>query len=489
MRTLLDASIARRLAGALLLACALVWGAIYAMRQHSAFRSGSGSFDTEMLVISKAISLVLDRPPGTQPEEFVAALHGISATLTAEVKVVGSPEGFLAFQVHDAHGVLIGRGGYGPPAIQAPDDLGGFFESTFGDQRYRILRRWTAAQRFRVDATQSLTSRQQIFNAVTFSRDGLVNPVLIGLPLLLFPVLFAVYSGLKPLRRLSNEMAARHPSDLRPLRTPYLYQELKPVVQELNGTMARLSAMLQREREFLADAAHELRTPLALISVQCDTLVGANELDERNAAARSLRSGVERSIRLVNQLLSLARLDTDLEDVLMPTDVAVVVRDCLAACAQEAKFRSTDVAYVGPDSLVTLCPGHAIESVVSNLVSNAIRYGQMGGLVEVRVARTSRERLFESFRRGSNPGASGSGLGLAIVASAARQLNARIALAEGPKGVGLSVCLSWPYLHPEMARPSDGSTPKYSAQDTYSHRPARETGSCSGIGGERQRSY
>src|SRR5690606_38177047 len=147
---------------------------------------------------------------------------------------------------------------------------------------------------------------QREFDRVMLSPAALVLPLLLGIPMLMLPVWLAVYTGLSPLRRLVGELAQRQPGDLSRLKTPAVHAELAPVVDELNSTLGRLQELLQRERQFLADAAHELRTPVALVSAQVDTLLHAGAGNEREEAARRLGHGVERASRLVNQLLALA---------------------------------------------------------------------------------------------------------------------------------------------------------------------------------------
>ena len=166
---------------------------------------------------------------------------------------------------------------------------------------------------------------------------------------------------------------------------------------------------------------------------------------------------------MVNQLLALARLEADLEDAPVATDVADVARDTLAAHASAARAQGIELSYVGPDSIVRHCPGQSVEAIIDNLVGNAVRYGRPGGHVEVRVGAIDRGPLhilvsddgpgipaddralvFERFRRGADVAATGSGLGLAIVKSAARQCGASIELLPGLAGKGIAFRLTWP---------------------------------------------
>jgi two-component system sensor histidine kinase QseC len=463
MKLHLGPSIARRLMVALLLAYMLVWAVVVTLERVDLFAPERGGFDMDMLGLARAVAQVVDQEAGSAA--MLAALRGLSASARANAQTMhqafGFPTQYLTFQVHDAQGGLVASGGSHATVLPLGHGPGGFFSTTHGGQAYRVHRGWSADRSLRIDVVQSMTSRQQTFAAALLSGDTLTQ-LLLGFPLLLVPVWLAVRTGLRPLRQLSAELAARKPSDLLPMAVQPAYRELAPVVQALNGTLARLQSLLQRERAFLADAAHELRTPLAVIAAQCDTLLRTHDPQQREEAARRLGSGLARSTRLVNQLLALVRLDANVEDEARPIDLANVARDCLAMHAGEAQARDVDLGYAGPDSLLVASPGHAFESVLSNLVANSIRHGRQGGRVEVALERQEggeitlavrddgpgiptpeRQVVFERFRRGPASTTTGSGLGLAIVAAAARQLGGRIDLAPGFDGGGLEVVVRW----------------------------------------------
>jgi two-component system sensor histidine kinase QseC len=455
-------SIARRLMGTLLLAYALVWVVLVLMGRAEMFAAEQGNFDLEMVSLGNAVARVLDGEPDATAAQ--AALRGMSIKVQSDAQVMhetlGFPTQYMAFQVHDAQGALVARGGSDSAALPVAGGADGFFDTAHGGERHRVFRRWSADRSRRIDILQSQATRQQSFAAMIFSQRTLVQ-VVVGLVLLLLPVGLAVHTGLRPLRQLSLDLAARKPSDLQPIGVLPVYRELIPVVLELNGTLGRLQALLLRERAFLADAAHELRTPLAVVAAQCDTLMRTQDAPQREAAARRLGSGLARAMRLVNQLLALARLEADVDDGAAAADLANLARDGLAMYAGEALSRNIELGYAGPDSLRVPSPGHAFESVVANLVANAVRYGREGGRVELTLARrggevnlvvrddgpgiapADREHVFQRFRRGAAAGATGSGLGLAIVKAAARQMGGRIELAAGLDGRGLAVSLTW----------------------------------------------
>ena len=322
---------------------------------------------------------------------------------------------------------------------------------------------WSRDGTYRVEVMQSQAQRAAALVCMAGFQASTIGPVMaIGTPVFLLLTWLAVRAGLRPLLSLSDELAARAPDDLRPLRVPQLHAELEPVVQGLNTALSRLGALLQREREFLVDAAHELRTPLSVVTTQAELMMRANDDRERTEAAQRLHVGARRTGRLVSQLLALARLESTAVEPSQPTNMADVVRDCLAGLDTEARARTIDLSYDGPDELLVASPVGTLETVLNNLVGNAVRYGDAGGTVEVRlhveptrelllsvrddgpgIPAADRQRVFGRFQRGTDPRASGSGLGLAIVAAAAQRLGASVALGDGLRGRGLGISLRW----------------------------------------------
>lgn len=464
LQRLLQPSIARRITAALLLAFACLWGSLYLLGHLGVEAESVGNFDREMRIVAAAALQVIDGP--TQPQDLRLALGGLAAYLQANARTHGVPDGFMAYRVTARDGTVLADSGSGPSAWPPADDRRGFFMHHAASGAYRMYRAAAKDGRVLIDVSSSQRSRQRVWNGVMLSA-GALWPLLYGFPLLLLPAWLAVHTGLSPLRRLSAELATRTPDDLTPIRIPPVYRELAPLARELNGALSRLAALLRRERDFLADAAHQLRTPLALISAQCDTLANAPPGPARQAALQRLQGGLQRANRMVNQLLALARLEANLEDVPVTTDIADVARDALAAHGSLARAQGIELCYAGPDSLVRTCPGHAVESIIDNLVANAVRYGRPGGQVELRldapdggplqiqvsddgpgIAAQDRSMVFERFRRGADPGATGSGLGLAIVSAAARQWGARVDLLPGLAGRGIAFRVTWPGATP-----------------------------------------
>lgn len=451
-------SLRRRIALVLLAACPLVWGAVYLQGIYLTHRNVTGVYERALVLMGDTVAGVVDQWP--DPERMPVALAGLEAFVDADNRVADVPHEFNLFYVWDAKGKLVQARRGADTSRSQMFGVVGFSDQHFGGKVLRVYGLWSPSGRYFVEVTQSTESRRSFFHTIMLSGES-VN-ILVFAMLCLLPVLLVVQSGLRPLTVLAKELAQRRPGDLSPIRSPSQYLEIAPLVDEFNATLARLGALLERERNFLADAAHELRTPLAVVTAQVDTLILAQDPAAREEAAQRLRRGLTRASRLVNQLLALARLEARLEAQSGEVDVADVIRDCLAAHAQAAGARRMELSYTGAEHLPLKLPIQAVESILDNLIGNAVRYGRDGGVVEVRASRTpdalhlavlddgpgvgpeDQAKLFERFHRGNHQNIYGSGLGLAIVASAAKQIGAQIAVTEGLGGQGIGFCIDIP---------------------------------------------
>lgn len=283
-------------------------------------------------------------------------------------------------------------------------------------------------------------------------------PDLIGLPILAVLIWLAVNCGLRPLEQMITLLRARDPDNLSPMLLEPLPRELEPMAASLNRLLLQVNHLLEREKRFLADAAHELRTPLAVLRIhQQNALTAANEQD-RNEALQHLGIGVERATRVVSQLLTLARLEPAAIKVNMKTfNLLQFVRTELAELTPLALAKGQELALEADESqnydLLGDAPSLGI--LLQNLVSNAIQYTPEKGCIQVSLKAASnsitlcvddngpgvpvelREKLFERFFRvGTGQGA---GLGLSIVSRITELHQARITLTESCLLGGFSV--------------------------------------------------
>lgn len=449
-------SIARRAFTAMIIASLVVWISIYCLGLYHVLLYNKGSFDTDMKALAQSLLLAIESQDKT--ELIPVTLLGVQASLDSIAIQNGSPVNNTGFRILSNDGTTIAQSR--DSQIQLTQNLNqfGFFNLNMQGTPYRFYVTQTKNKQFRIEIFEPLKTRFIAYNDVMLSFNWFALPLLIGLPLLLIPIWLAIYTGMKPLRRLSSELAARKVGELQRLNIPYIYIEIAPIVKELNSMFDTLQELLKRERSFLEDAAHELRTPIALISVQSDTLIKAQNQLDRDTAGKLLRNGIARSTRLVNQLLSLARIEANDDSNISHLDVAELIRECLASHSIAASRENKELLFIGPDTFMFTLNSDALHSVVTNLVSNAIKYIDNDGLIMVELSSTQndqfqlqvkddgpgipineREFIFQRFYRGSEAKftKTGSGIGLSIVASALKKLNAQIKVHDGISGKGI----------------------------------------------------
>ena len=332
------------------------------------------------------------------------------------------------------------------PPVLAPRGLS-TVASADGDWRvYRI-----DAERQIVQVAQPMSLRR---DRAAKSAVRVLVPVIVALPLLALLIWFVVGRGLAPLTGLAHSLAARGPRALGPLPEAELPDELRPLVASLNDLLDRLGHALERERAFIADAAHELRTPLTAVGLQLQLLERVPEGPERDQALARLKAGVQRAVRLVGQLLDLARQDEAADRPRARVDLAALAREVVVEQSEQAAARGIDLGLDATGAEVEGDP-EGLRVALGNLVDNAIRYSPPGGKVDVRVRTeggeavaevldsgpgippAERERVFDRFRRGEAAAGSGSGLGLAIVREIATRHGATVELRDRDGGPGL----------------------------------------------------
>lgn len=325
-----------------------------------------------------------------------------------------------------------------------------------------------------IQVAQPLRVRQELAVAAAWRT---LAPVLLIVPLLALLVWNIVGRALAPLNRLAREVGSRTPAALEPIPEAGAPEEAVPLVHSLNELLGRLGGALVAQRAFVADAAHELRTPLAALELQAQLVARAPDAAERAAALAELRAGLWRMTHVVQQLLTLARAEPDAaaafagESVSLSELVAQTIAD--HALLAEAKRIDLGAARVADDAVVQGDPA-ALRTLLANLVDNAIRHSPEGGRVDVDagllagrpylevsdhgpgIREAERERVFDRFYRRGGGSDSGSGLGLAIVKAIAERHAASVALGDTPGG-GLTVRVEFS-VRSELQKPTgDGS--------------------------------
>ena len=308
--------------------------------------------------------------------------------------------------------------------------------------------------------------------AIVETSLRILLPLLLQVPLLSLLAWGAVRRGLLPLDRLSAAIAQRQPYALTPLSTASLAAELQPLAHTLNALLERLDQALQQQRHFIADAAHELRTPIAALQLQLELLERAPTPADRELALAELHNGVQRAGHLIRQLLLVARSETAPPAA---PPLAVALQECGTAAIERhlptARARDIDLGVTRLEPVSIRCTPAEIETVLDNLLSNALRYTPAAGRVDLAIYRdgeravievadtgigipeAERKRIFDRFYRGLDVGAAGlasegTGLGLAIVKTICERYGADIAVESGAPGGGTRFRLRWPLAAP-----------------------------------------
>jgi two-component system sensor histidine kinase QseC len=271
-------------------------------------------------------------------------------------------------------------------------------------------------------------------------------PNILGSLILAAMLWLAIGWGLKPLVNMAATLRARHPGSLEPLQLTPLPTELEPMQAALNRMLAQIQEVMGRERRFIADAAHEMRTPLAVLRVHAQNLMEAASEGERRASLEHLIAGVDRTSRLVNQLLTMARIEPQAgAQPPAPIDLAATVRDSLVQLTPWLLSKDLELVFDVGDNigLVRVDPA-AIDIALNNLVTNAVNFSPRHGVITVKLVEKSngyelsvedegpgideqdRDRLFERFYSRAND--QGAGLGLTIVKAIADRLGGQIRL-------------------------------------------------------------
>ncbi|HEY9108501.1 MAG TPA: ATP-binding protein [Roseateles sp.] len=323
-----------------------------------------------------------------------------------------------------------------------------------GGETWRVFAAHGREQDTQVFVGEQVESRNAILWAVL--RSGLM-PMLFALPLLALAAWWAVRQGVAPLRALGRMLAQRQPQALQPVAVAGAPTEMAPMLDALNGLFRRIEELMASERRFTADAAHELRTPIAAIRAQAQVASASADDAERRHALQATLQGCDRATRLIEQLLTLSRLESGGAPAPAAVDAAAVVRQVVAEAAGLALGKRQAFELDAPDALVVHAEATLLAVLARNLVDNAIRYSPEGASVRVLLREAAGDvelvvedsgpgmgeadiaRLGERFFRVIGSGQSGSGLGWSITRRVAAVLAAQVAVSRSASLGGLAV--------------------------------------------------
>lgn len=363
----------------------------------------------------------------------------------------------VAFQIwHEQE--LLGQSARAPAQQLMPIGMRGFTDQTIDDEPWRVF----ATQGHKPDVWVMVAERSSARREILLAGlQSAVGPVLIGLPVLALLIGWLVMRALEPLRSLGKTVAQRHAQALQPLQTDVsMMGEVQPLIDALNRLFVQVQEHIENERRFTADAAHELRTPIAAIRMQAQVVQGAAGDAERQQALHSVLQGCDRATHLVAQLLELARLDAQIpSEPDAVVDVVEPTRQVLAQLIPQAMHAGGQIDLSSPERLGLRTDAARVAILVRNLADNAVRYSGSGAHVQVSwhasppmlvvedagpgLSEAHMQRLGDRFFR-ADSSREGSGLGWSIIRRIAQRESLQVQVDRSPELGGLRVRLSWP---------------------------------------------
>ena len=316
-----------------------------------------------------------------------------------------------------------------------------------------------------VEVAETLEKRSQLSNKIIAS---VILPQFVIIPLAVILVWFGLSQGLRPLSALRERLEARAESDMSPIRTRRVPEELQPLIDAFNGMLERMRGNLDAQQRFIADAAHQMRTPLTGLKTQAQLAMRESDPDELKKSLRQIATGVDRAAHLVNQLLTLARAEArdEAQHALVPIDIDELLRELVEDWVMRALDRQIDLGYEPAPPSELLGNPFLLRELISNLIDNAMRYTPDGGRITCRIAvqgdfitleiedsgigitEEQSTLVFERFYRVDGTGVDGSGLGLAIVREIAELHHANASLRPNPQGRGAIARVVFPRHRP-----------------------------------------
>lgn len=426
----------------------------------NALRFSNLAYDRALQEIGREIVLHV-RHDGTRPR--------LELTDAAATILLKDPEDLLFFRVAAEDGTVLGGDLDLPPAPPVERGVPRFADGSLRGRPVRLMTAWMPlesagpAPQVLVQLAETRVRRQR------FAWEMVANVVVPQLLLIAAATLlvgFGVSRGLAPLHELRRAVSGRSHLDLSPLGTAGVPGEVRPLVDEVNALMARLERTFEFQNRFVADAAHQLKTPVSGLKAQIELALREDDPERVRHSLAQLYISADRLSRLVRQLLSLARNEPGaLHSLSMePLDLHAYALEISMDWVPEALKRDIDLGYEGAGQpLVISADRDRLRDLVNNLIDNAIRYSQTGGRVTVRTAPADdghcqlsisddgpsippqeRERIFQRFHRLLGTQQDGSGLGLAIVSEIAALHGARITLEEDTDGIGNTFTVIFP---------------------------------------------
>lgn len=450
-------SLQRRLLLYLLICAPLVWGVALYFSIQRARHEVNEMFDTQLVRLARQVYATAGHgdPQGGFTMLPAAPREGAADAGDSDVRD-------LAVAVWDDQGGMAMSDREGVDLPYRPG-ASGFFDEQVAGRLWRVYYLQTTDGRWMVAAGQGAYERDELVYGLTVTQ---VVPWLLVLPVLLVVMTWAVRRALAPMRQLTDELAGRDAQDLQAVPDARAPAELKPLLGAMNGLFTRIEQLLVRERRFTADAAHELRTPIAVLRAQWDVLRRAATPAERQQAEDKLGAGLDRMERLVTQMLALSRAESGAAAPLrVDVDWCAIVEPAMSDCLALAERRRIDLACEWPDAGVHPLPllgdPPLLTVMLRNLLDNAVRYAPEGSSVVLRIHREHLDiendgpplsteqiqRAGERFYRPDGQVEVGSGLGISIVRRIAQLHGLELVVGPRADGRGVRALLQFDAAH------------------------------------------
>lgn len=449
-------SLQRRLLIYLLVCAPLVWFVALYFSISRARHEVNELFDTELIRLARQVQSTLgptfpDTPLPLPPAPAEGSKDAGESDLRDLAVVAWDTKGRLLLA--DPEGV----------ALPHRPDASGFVDEEVGGRPWRVYYLPSIDGKRLVAAGQGAYERDELVYGLTITQ---VVPWLLLLPILLVVMAWAVRRALSPMHQLTAELSGRKAEDLQSVPDDRAPAELKPLLGAMNGLFARIEQLLVRERRFTADAAHEMRTPLAVLRAQWDVVRRSGSAAERAEAEAKLSAGLDRMGRLVTQMLVLSRVESGVApalttEVQWPPIVEQAMSDCLALAERRRIELACEWPPRGTHPLPLLGDPHLLTVMLRNLLDNAVRYAPEGTDVVLRIGREhlelenagpplsaeQLERLGERFYRPDGQKEGGSGLGISIVRRIAELHGLELTFGTDANGQGVKVMLQFDAAH------------------------------------------
>ena len=363
----------------------------------------------------------------------------------------------VAFQIWDRERQLRLHSANAPQQPLANRERG-FSDNVIDGHRWRVFSTRDESGEYLIHVAERTEVRDELARDIAIN---LLRPLWFSLPLLALLLWIAVMRGLRPLDKLAREVEQREPDNLAALDASSAPREVVPLIERLNRLFLRIEASMQKERRFTADAAHELRTPVAAIKAQAQVARAASSEAERIHALDNAILGCDRAAHLIDQLLTLARVDTLDRGMAEPCRLRDIAAEAIAALAPAALEKGVQLELLAGDEIVVRGNPGLLRVLLRNLLDNSMRHSPSGTTVQVSIAQEpgavclsvsdngpgipeqERDKVLERFYRPLGTQASGSGLGLSIVKRIAEVHDAALQILPASEGQGLRVTVSF----------------------------------------------